>query len=74
MKSLSISRCILVCVLLLSAHTAWAERLKDMAVVSGQLVVFKPNAVYTILGYDTATFQVVELTTRLGIIMNPITE
>ena len=37
-----------------------------MAVVSGQLVVFKPNAVYTILGYDTATFQVVELTTRLG--------
>lgn len=37
-----------------------------MAVVGGQLVVFKPNAVYTILGYDSATFQVVELTTRLG--------
>ena len=44
MKSLSISRCILVCVLLLSAHTAWAERLKDMAVVSGQ----RPNQ---LIGY-----------------------
>ncbi len=36
------------------------------AVVNGQLVVFKPNAVYLVLGYDTATFQVVELTNRIG--------
>lgn len=37
-----------------------------MAVVAGQLVVFKPNAVYAIMGYDADTFQVVELTTRIG--------
>jgi hypothetical protein len=37
-----------------------------MAVVNGQLVVFKPNAVYAILGYDSSTFQVVELTNRIG--------
>jgi len=37
-----------------------------MAVVGGQLVVFKPSAVYLILGYDSATFQVVELTNRIG--------
>jgi hypothetical protein len=34
-----------------------------MAVVSGQLVVFKPNAVYVVFGYDYYNFQVVELTT-----------
>ncbi len=37
-----------------------------MAVVSGQLVVFKPNAVYVIFGYASDNFQVVELTNRLG--------
>lgn len=37
-----------------------------MAVVNGQLVVFKPNAVYAILGYDSSTFQVVELSNRIG--------
>lgn len=37
-----------------------------MAIVSGQLVVFKPSAIYVILGYDSATFQVVELTNRIG--------
>jgi hypothetical protein len=37
-----------------------------MAVVAGQLVVFKPSAVYAIMGYDSATFQVVELTNRIG--------
>ena len=42
------------------------QGITGMAVVNGQLVVFKPNAVYAILGYDSATFQVVELTTRLG--------
>jgi len=36
------------------------------AVVNGQLVVFKPSAVYLVLGYDSATFQVVELTNRIG--------
>lgn len=37
-----------------------------MAVVAGQLIVFKPSAVYAIMGYDSTTFQVVELTTRIG--------
>lgn len=37
-----------------------------MSVVSGQLVVFKPSAVFLVLGYDSATFQVVELTSRVG--------
>ena len=37
-----------------------------MAVVSGQLVVFKPNAVYAVFGYDSDNFQVVELTNRIG--------
>jgi len=37
-----------------------------MAVVSGQLIVFKPNAVYVIFGYASDNFQVVELTNRLG--------
>ena len=42
------------------------QGITGMAVVNGQLVVYKPNAVYAILGYDSATFQVVELTTRIG--------
>ena len=37
-----------------------------MAVVSGQLIIFKPNAVYAIYGYDSDNFQVVELTNRIG--------
>lgn len=37
-----------------------------MAIASGQLVVFKPSAVYIIFGYASDNFQVVELTTRLG--------
>ena len=37
-----------------------------MAVVSGQLVVFKPSAVYVVFGYDSDNFQVVELTNRIG--------
>ena len=37
-----------------------------LAVVSGQLVVFKPSAVYAIFGYDSDNFQVVELTSRIG--------
>ena len=39
-----------------------------LAVAGGQLMVFKPSAVYLILGYDSATFQVVELTSRVGCI------
>lgn len=57
--------------------TNWAESdyidlngggdgITGMAVVSGQLVIFKPNAIYLLFGYETANFQVVELTTRIG--------
>lgn len=37
-----------------------------MAVVGGQLVIFKPTAVYVLFGYDSDNFQVVELTTNVG--------
>lgn len=37
-----------------------------LAVVGGQLVIFKPNAIYLLFGYATSNFQVVELTTRVG--------
>ena len=39
-----------------------------VAVVQGQLVVFKPHAVYIVYGYDQTDFQVVELTSKLGVI------
>ena len=45
---------------------AGGNGITGMAVVNGQLVVFKPNAVYAILGYDSSTFQVVELSNRIG--------
>ena len=38
-----------------------------VAVVQGQLVVFKPKAVYVVYGYDNTDFQVVELTSKLGV-------
>ena len=37
-----------------------------LAVVAGQLVVFKKNAIYIVYGYETADFQVVQLTTAFG--------
>ena len=43
------------------------EGIKALAVVSGQLMIFKENAIYVLTGYDSATFQVVELTERLGV-------
>jgi hypothetical protein len=38
-----------------------------LAVVSGNLVIFKPNAIYVLFGYSTANFQVVELSATLGV-------
>ena len=38
-----------------------------MAVFAGQLLVFKPRAIYVVFGYDSTDFQVVELTSKLGI-------
>ena len=43
------------------------DGIKGLAVVSGQLMIFKQNAIYVLTGYDSATFQVVELTNRLGV-------
>lgn len=37
-----------------------------MAVTNGQLVVFKSRSVFVIFGYDSDTFQVVELSRNLG--------
>jgi hypothetical protein len=37
-----------------------------LAVVQGQLVIFKTNAIYLLIGTDTANFSVVELTAHLG--------
>jgi hypothetical protein len=41
-----------------------------LAVVSGQLVVFKPTAIYVVYGYDFADFQVVQLSPQLGALMH----
>ena len=38
-----------------------------MASVAGQLVVFKSSSIYVVYGYDSTDFQVVELTSQLGI-------
>ena len=37
-----------------------------IAVVAGQLVVFKPNSIYIVYGYETSDFQVVQLSANLG--------
>lgn len=37
-----------------------------LAVVQGQLVIFKTNAIYLLVGTETANFSVVELTSSLG--------
>ena len=38
-----------------------------LAVVSGQLVIFKPRAIFVLFGYDSASFTIVELSNHLGI-------
>ena len=37
-----------------------------VAIASGQLIVFKPNAVYAVYGYDETNFNVVEISRNLG--------
>lgn len=39
-----------------------------LATFGGHLVVFKPNAVFAIFGYDSDTFQVVEISKSLGVL------
>jgi len=38
-----------------------------LAVVAGQLIIFKPRAIFVLFGYDSASFTIVELSNRLGI-------
>jgi hypothetical protein len=38
-----------------------------MATVAGQLVVFKPRAMYVVYGYESADFQIVELSSTIGV-------
>lgn len=37
-----------------------------LAVVAGSLMIFKPNATYLLLGYDSSDFRLVELSSHLG--------
>jgi hypothetical protein len=46
---------------------AGGEGIRGLAVVDGQLLIFKPKAIYLLMGYDADSFQLVELSTNLGI-------
>ena len=46
---------------------AGGEGIRGLQVVDGQLLIFKPKAVYLLMGYDADTFQLVELSTTVGI-------
>lgn len=43
------------------------DGITGLAVVNGNLVIFKPRAVYVLFGYDSDTFQLVELSSELGV-------
>lgn len=45
---------------------AGGEGITGMIPVQGQLVIFKPSAVYLLVGYDSDTFNIVELTSHIG--------
>jgi len=42
------------------------EGITALAIVAGQLIVFKPTAVYVVYGYSVDDFQVVQLSPQLG--------
>lgn len=46
---------------------AGGEGIRGLQILDGQLVIFKPKAVYLLMGYDADSFQLVELTTIMGI-------
>lgn len=46
---------------------AGGEGIRGLAIVDGQLLIFKPNAVYLLMGYDVDNFQLVEISTIHGI-------
>lgn len=43
------------------------DGIRGIQILDGQLVIFKPKAVYLLMGYDADSFQLVELTTVVGI-------
>jgi hypothetical protein len=43
------------------------DGITGLAVVNGNLVIFKPRAIYVLFGYDTDTYQLVELSSDLGV-------
>jgi len=46
---------------------AGGEGIRALVIVEGQLLIFKQKAVYLLMGYDADSFQLVELSTTLGI-------
>lgn len=46
---------------------AGGEGVTGLQVIDGQLLIFKPKAMYLLMGYDADTFQLVELSTTVGI-------
>ena len=46
---------------------AGGEGIRGLQILDGQLVIFKPKAVYLLMGYDVDSFQLVELSTTVGI-------
>ena len=40
--------------------------IRGLAIVAGQLVIFKPNGIYLLIGNSSDNFEVVELSTNLG--------
>lgn len=46
---------------------AGGDGVRGLQVVDGQLLIFKPKAVYLLMGYDADSFQLVELSTIIGI-------
>lgn len=46
---------------------AGGEGIRGIEIIDGQLLIFKPKAVYLLMGYDIDSFQLVEISTTVGI-------
>ena len=46
---------------------AGGEGIRGIEIIDGQLLIFKPKAVYLLMGYDVDSFQLVEVSTTVGI-------
>ena len=46
---------------------AGGDGIRGVAIVDGQMLIFKPKAVYLLMGYDADNFQLVEISTIHGI-------